>query len=285
MKAILKKVSTPPECSFTVRRDIGERMLNIWHYHPELELLYIRKSSGTWLIGDYIGPFQGGDIVLIGAHLPHSFQHEDIYINATSETPGEAIVALFNEEITGIATLPEMKKVQQLLQLSKRGIRTGNSISSQVAAIMEEMPAQAPGQRLLTLYHILYLIAESGDYEMLSSEGFHYKPLPGDSQRLKVLIEHMHKHFLNKPSLEDAAAMVHMTPTAFCRYFKNKTGKTFVGFLTQLRIAYACQLLINTDNTITEICYECGYNTLSHFINMFKLITGKKPLEYKNYFR
>ena len=287
MKAVLKKVTPPPESSFTVRKDVGEHMRNIWHYHPELELLYIKKSAGTWLIGDYIGPFRSGDIVLIGANLPHSFRHEDTFIRKQKGRTGEAVVALFKQDLPSatLTALPEMRKLTQLLSLSGQGIKLEGATCRQVAGMMERLPEQSPGSRLLTLLQILYLIAESGDYTVLSTQSFNTDLSHHDNQRLETVIAYTHAHFRGKLSLEDAAALIHMTETSFCRYFKIKTGKTYVRFLTELRIGYACRLLIDTDKNITEVCYECGYNTLSHFINMFRLITGKRPLEYKNHFR
>ncbi|HEY9260620.1 AraC family transcriptional regulator [Chitinophaga sp.] len=287
MKAVLKKVTPPPESSFTVRKDTGENMRNIWHFHPELELLYIKKSAGTWLIGDYIGPFHSGDVVLIGANLPHSFRHEDTFIREQKGESGEAVVALFKQDIPSstLSAWPEMRKLNQLLTLSRQGIKLEGDTCRTVAGMMENLLTQSPGSRLLTLLQILYLIAESGDYTLLSTESFNYDPSQHDNQRLKTVIEYTHQHFRSKLTLEDAAELIHMTGTSFCRYFKIKTGKTYVRFLTELRIGYACQLLIDSDKNITEICYECGYNTLSHFINMFKLITGKRPLEYKSHFK
>ena len=287
MKAVLKKVTPPPESSFTVRKDRGEHMRNTWHYHPELELLYIKKSAGTWLIGDYIGPFRSGNVVLIGANLPHSFRHEDTFIREQKGLSGEAVVALFKQDIpsTTLAALPEMRKLTHLLSLSGQGIKLEGATSLKVAAMMDDLTEQSPGSRLITLLQILYLIAESGDYTLLSTQSFNTCLLQHDNQRLKTVIEYTHTHFRGKFLLEDAAALVHMTETSFCRYFKIETGKTYVRFLTELRIGYACQLLIDSDKNITEICYECGYNTLSHFINMFRLITGKRPLEYKKHFR
>ncbi|SEW39930.1 AraC family transcriptional regulator [Chitinophaga arvensicola] len=287
MKAVLKKVSPPPETSFTVRKDVGENMRNSWHYHPELELLYIKKSAGTWLIGDYIGPFHSGDVVLIGANLPHSFRHEDTFIRTQKGQSGEAIVALFKQDIpdSTLAALPEMRKLTHLLSLSRQGIKLEGNTARKVAVMMEDLPELSPGNRLLTLLQILYLIAESGDYTLLSTQYFNYTPSHNDNHRLKTVIAYTHKHFRGKLSLEEAAEQIHMTVTSFCRYFKMETGKTYVRFLTELRIGYACQLLMDTDKNITEICYECGYNTLSHFINMFKLITGKRPVEYKKHFK
>lgn len=284
MKAVLKNVSTSPECSFTVRRDIGEKMRNNWHYHPELELLYIKKSSGTWLIGDYIGPFASGDVVLIGANLPHSFRHEETFVCEQKDVSGEAVVALFKQDITPMLTaLPEMRKLTHLLSLSRLGLKVEAPTATKVARMMEELPEQSPGSRLLSLLQILFLIADSGDYRLLSTQSIPANTGYHENERLKAVMEYTLTHFKNKVSLEEAAAIMHMTSTSFCRYFKIQKGITYVRFITELRIGHACNLLIESDASISEICYECGYNTLSHFINMFKLITGKTPMEYKKF--
>ncbi|PSL45631.1 AraC-like DNA-binding protein [Chitinophaga niastensis] len=286
MKPALRKVTPHPESSFIVRRDIGENMRNNWHYHPELELLFIKRSSGTWLIGDFIGPFRSGDIVLLGANLPHSFRHEYAYIREQKGQPGEAVVALFKQDMLGatFAALPEMRKLTQLLTSARQGIKLKGATSRKIAHMMEELPAQSPGGRLLLLLQILHLIAESSDYTLLTSKSFSYDHDHNDNDRLNTIFEYTYSHFRDKISLDNVAALLHMTKPSFCRYFKLKTRKTYVQFLTEVRIGQACRLLIESDSNITEICYACGYNNLSHFFHQFKLTTGRKPLEYKRHF-
>src|SRR5665213_1573225 len=125
MKPILRKAIPDFEASFVVRKDVGPMMKNSWHYHSECELLCIKRSRGIWLIGDYKGNFESGDIILLGSGTPHSYRHEDKYIREEECDQGEAIGTLFSTEIFGdsFLNLPESKEIKNLLELSKRGLK------------------------------------------------------------------------------------------------------------------------------------------------------------------
>ena len=125
MKAVLRQITSTPECSFLVRKDVGEQMMNDWHYHPEFELLFMKKSAGTWLVGDHIGHFQSGDIVLLGAGLPHCFRHESSYTETTNKHAGEAICVKFLPKFFGeqFLRMPEVNAITELMSKSNCGLR------------------------------------------------------------------------------------------------------------------------------------------------------------------
>lgn len=283
MKPALRKVTPNPESSFIVRRDHGKGMRNNWHYHPEFELLYIKRSSGTWLVGDYIGHFKSGDVVLIGSNLPHSFRHEYEYVEERDNQPGEAIVVLFLKDILGppFLSLPEAKEISNLLTLAGRGLKVNRKAKAEVADMIDKMQYATPGKKLIILLTALNLIGESKEYTALSSQGFTYNPNEKDNDRLNTIFEYTYSNFSGKISLEEVASLLNMTKYSFCRYFKSKTRKTYIQFLMEVRIGQACRLLVEEDLTVTEVCYSCGYNNISHFYNQFIAITGKKPLQYK----
>ena len=268
-----------PNLSFTVRKDVGVNMINNWHYHAEIELLYIRRSAGTWLIGDHIGHFQTGDVVMTGTNLPHCFRHEAEHMEA-----GETVCVKFLPEMLGayFLSLPESKDIRSLFTRAANGLRLEGSIRERAGSLIEQMVDGSPGRRMVNLLLLLQEIADSRDCVPLSSTGFMQSPgAPIDEDRIKTIFEYTMRHYHEKISLDTVAALLHMTRPSFCRFFKNRTRKTYVQFLMEVRIGHACKLLVEDEKTVAEIGYECGYNNISHFNHQFKFITGKKPLEYK----
>ncbi|MEJ0103696.1 MAG: AraC family transcriptional regulator [Bacteroidota bacterium] len=282
MKPVLRQITATPSSSFLVRKDTGKNMVNTWHYHPEIELLFIRKSSGTWLIGDHIGHFQPGDVVMIGPGLPHCFRHDPGYISG-NETSGETICVKFVPEILGNSfwNLPEAMHIKQLLIKCGCGIKLTGKTRARVAAMIEKMLAATPGKKLVSLVSILEEIAENKKHLLLSSKGFMQLPGDTDKNRLKLVFDYTFSHYNEKITIDPVASLLNMTRQSFCRYFKSKTKKTYIQFLVEVRIGSACRLLVEDEKNVAGISYECGYNNISHFNHQFKFITGKKPLEYK----
>ena len=282
MKPVLRQITSTPNYSFLVRKDSGEQMINDWHYHPEVEILYIKKSSGTWLIGDHIGHFQSGDVVMIGANLPHSFRHEKNYISKNKKA-GESICIKFLPEIFGnsFLNLPETKEIKNLFTKCNSGIKLTGKLKEHIAEIIEKILSLASGKKMICLLSILEEIAQHKKHHLLSSKGFMQMPADADRERIKLVFDYTFSHYNEKITIEKVASLLNMTRQSFCRYFKSKTKKTYIQFLMEARIGSACRLLVEDEKNVTEISYECGYNNISHFNHQFKFITGKKPLEYK----
>ncbi|MDN3655544.1 AraC family transcriptional regulator [Ferruginibacter paludis] len=283
MKPTLRQITTTPEASFLVRKDVGESMLNNWHYHPEVELLYIKKSSGTWLIGDHIGNFDNGDMVLIGANLPHCFRHEYPHINKKGIAPGESICIKFVPDIFGstFLQLPETKAIRQLLSKCNTGLKITGKAKNSLPLTIEKMLTATPGMKLAYLLFLLEEIATSKEYLPLSSAGFMLSAGDTNKDKIKLVFEYTFNRYNEKISLPQVAAILNMTTPSFCRYFKSKTNKTYIQFLMEVRIGFACRLLVEDEKNVSEVCYECGYNNLSHFNKQFKTITKKTPLGYR----
>jgi len=282
MKPVLRQITATPSYSFMVRKDTGKYMVNSWHYHPEIELLFIGKSSGTWLIGDHIGHFQPGDVVMIGSGLPHCFRHEPGYVSG-NEASGETICVKFAPEIFGNAfwNLPEATHIKNLLIKCGCGIKLTGKTRARVAAMIEKMLTATSGKKLVYLVSILEEIAENKKHSLLSSKGFMQLPGDTDKNRIKLVFDYTFSHYNEKITIGSVASLLNMTRQSFCRYFKSKTKKTYIQFLMEVRIGSACRLLVEDEKNVSGISYECGYNNISHFNHQFKFITGKKPLEYK----
>ncbi|MGC4036690.1 MAG: AraC family transcriptional regulator [Chitinophagaceae bacterium] len=286
MKAVLRQITATPDHSFLIRKDCGESMINDWHYHPEIEFLYIKKSAGTWLIGDHISHFQSGDVILIGPDLPHCFRHEKEYVNKRSKRQGETICIKFLPGIFGdtFFEMPETRAIKSLLSKSNKGLRLTGKPKATIAKMMDKIAEATPGRRLLVLLSMLEEIAETKEYNELSSKGFMQTSADPDKERIKTIFDYTFNHYNEKITIDQLASLMNMTRESFCRYFKSKTKKTYIQFLMEVRIGYACRLLVEDEKNVTEISYECGYNNISHFNHQFKIITKKTPLAYKKDF-
>ena len=285
MKPILRRAIPEVENSFVVRKDIGQKMKNNWHYHAECELLCIKRSSGIWLIGDYKGGFKSGDVILIGSGTPHSYRHEDKYIGEEETEQGEALVTLFSPDIFGesFINLPESKEIKSLLELSKRGLKIEGKTLEIIGGIMEELQQAEKGRKLINLLTILHLITEKKEYEILATEGYSCTDGNTNNARLSSIIQYTYYNYHKQITIEEIASLVNMSIHSFCRFFKEKTKKTYMQFLMEVRIGQACRLLINDDMQSAEVGYTCGYNSISHFNHQFKIIKNKSPLEFKKY--
>ncbi len=282
MKPTLRQVTATPSSSFLVRKDKGSYMVNNWHYHPEIEILYIKKSSGTWLIGDHIGHFQSGDIVMIGANLPHCFRHEPLFIK-DGITAGETICVKFEPDILGKALLqlPEAYHLRSAIGGCGCGLKLQGNLRTKVAAYIDRMQEATPGKRLVLLLSILEEIGAQKQHLPLSSKGFMQMKDDADRQRIKLVFDYTFNRYSDKITIDEVAGMLHLTRQSFCRYFKSRTNKTYIRFLMEVRIGAACRMLVEDERNVSEISYACGYNNISHFNHQFKYITGKNPMEYK----
>ncbi|MES2807715.1 MAG: AraC family transcriptional regulator [Bacteroidota bacterium] len=281
MKPILRKVDSGNN-SFSIREDIYPFLYNHWHYHPEIELTYIRKGTGLRLVGDSMAPFEDGDLVLLGSNLPHMWRSDSIYFQNIPTLNIEAIAIHFREDFWGGAfmQLPELRLIKEMLDISKRGLKILGETRETVIDAMEKNLHATGSKRVEFLLNILDTISRSGDYELLSSPGFNKTYDLTTTDKINVIYTYTFNNFKKNISIKDAAAAANLSPNSFCRYFKTRTLKTYWQFLLEIRIGYACKLLIENKESISQICYECGFNNLSNFNRQFKALLKITPLQY-----
>jgi len=283
MKPQLLKVSTGPAHSFSVRRDVIPYANNLWHYHREVELVHVQQGHGTQFIGDSIRNFSPGDVVLIGANLPHYWSYDSRYLNPEAPEKADVRVTHFNEDFwgTGFLNLPENSSIKNLLEQAKRGICVQGDTRIQVRRVLEKLLASEGTQRIILLIEALSVIAQADDIQLLSSVGFHPHFQDSENKRIDTIYKYAMQHFRQRIALDDIAGVAGMSSHAFCRYFKSRTGKTFSRFLIEIRVGYACKLLIDNQLNVKQICYESGFQSVAGFHKYFKQITGKSPLTYQ----
>jgi AraC-like DNA-binding protein len=279
----LKKNTKGFEQSFQMNHARVPHTYDTWHYHQELELNAIIKGSGTRFIGDHVGAFTDGDLVLVGPNLPHVWRNNKEYYDKQENLHAELINFFFLEDFAGkeFFQLPELQPIQKLLQVSTQGVRIFGHTSKLVQRKMKQVYQLTPGERIIGIIQILNIIAHSDELELLASPGFIQSYQADNTTRINKVYNFIMNNFQEDVSLEAVANIASMNPAAFCRYFKRVTQKSFVQFLNDIRIGYACKLLLDEKLTVSQICYESGFKNLSNFNKQFKLATNKTPQNYK----
>jgi len=262
--------------------DTGERLRNSWHYHPQIELIWLKGSEGTRIIGNSVGPFRHNDIFLIGKNTPHIFLHEDKYLEDVCHSP-EAVVVQFYETFLGkeFLELPEAKEIQVLFDVAKEGVCISDRVKTEMIPLMEEMLSVTALDRILLLLQILRVMVKRQSYDLLTKEELitHWNKEP--NRRMSKILDFTSENYDKNIKLEHVAEIVNLTRESFCRYFKSNAGKSYLDFLIEFRISKACKEILKNEMSIKEIAYACGFNSLSNFHYQFKKIIKQSPNEYK----
>ena len=285
MKPQLLKIRTEPTNSFSIRQDNTPYMNNRWHYHPEVELIYFKNGRGMQFIGDSIKSFREGDIVMIGSNLSHYWQFDDVYLDENSEVAADIRVIHFCENFWGnhFLNLPETKSIKITLEKARRGIQISGAQKEEVGKLIDDALSSEGSKRIVLLMEILTVISKCKQTE-LSSVGFSQNHTELEDDRINLIYEYSLTNFKRQIDLKEIAQIANTSPNYFCRYFKSKTSKTYSQFLAEIRVGYACKLLIEDKINIQQICFESGFNNFGSFFKYFKSITGKSPLVYQKEF-
>jgi AraC-like DNA-binding protein len=259
---------------------------NPYHFHPELELTYISSGTGTRYIGSSIEPFTEGDLVLVGSNLPHLWKNDKIYYEGDPHLKTRAIVIQFREDIFGkeIWELPEMRNIKNMIIKSRQGLKIQNESKKEIANLMHSMIDRPGAEQLINLLSLLNKIAESKDTKTLTTKAFSANLIEMGPERINAVFAYVFEKFSEQITLEEIASIANMSPTAFCRYFKSHTNKTFFSFVIETRVHHSCKLILKEDLNLSDISFKAGFNNASYFTKQFKKIMGITPFEYKKKF-
>jgi AraC-like DNA-binding protein len=287
MKPHLLKIPKEEQHSFSVRYDVVSHFYNKWHYHPELELVYIIEASGRQFIGDSIHHFKNDDLILVGSNLPHLWRCDEKFLEKGSKLKVEAIIVHFLPDCFGrdFFKLPENKSLLQLFQRARMGVRIKNQSRDIVAGLMRRLVQSKNSERIILLLQILETISQSGQTKTICSEELSFQYSKTEAERLNTIYQYILNNFSRQLTLEQIAKVAHLTPNGFCRYFKSRIKKTFSKFLLEVRIGHACKLLAESEKSVADICYESGFNNFSNFNRHFKIIAGRTPLNHRKYYQ
>jgi AraC-like DNA-binding protein/mannose-6-phosphate isomerase-like protein (cupin superfamily) len=281
--AYFEHITIPPGQSFLWRMDDYPWRRCVWNYHPEFEIHLIRHSSGLSYVGDHIGHFDAGQLVLVGSNLPHNWVTPSI---GDEKLLARDIVVQFDPaRIRQTArSLPEVSEIEPLFQRAARGLEFTGETARLGAGLLEQMGNGAGLTQLCVLLDLLALMAASREYRMLATPQFldQFRPgTPSDLETLEKTLDFIQRHFLDGPSLSDVASIVGMSDSSFSRFFKTHTGNTFSDHVTSLKMWTARKLLSDSSLAITEICFEAGFSNISNFNRIFLSQAGMTPSQYR----
>lgn len=281
-KPILEKISPEFGSSIFVRKHKVDAYKGVakpfWHFHPEIELVYVNKGQGKRHIGNHLSYFNNSQLLLIGSNLPHNGFTDRLTIN------GSETLVQFKPEFLGehFFDIPEMEAIHNLFERAKKGIVFGVKTKKKIGHKIEKLPEKEGFKKILVLLEVLHGLAKSEDYTILNADGFAFETEPQDSAKIDMIFKHINQNFQRHISLDEIADVVSMTVPAFCRYFKKVTGKTFTKLVNEYRVVHATKLLSESQMSITDISFECGFNNFSHFNKLFKEFTGKSASKYRS---
>lgn len=286
-KPLFQHIYLTEETSYNILRVDRPHFVVPWHFHPEVEIMYVVEGEGSRIVGDSIENYTAGDLVLVGANVPHCWKSGPAHTGRNSRLRSKAIVALFQTDCFGkdFFRCPEFKAIKALLQKAERGISFGNKTKAIVCPKLADAFDASGVKRFVLFMEILHALAQSDDCTLLSSNRNEATLQNKDMQRLNVILDFLVKNFKRPVTLEEISAQAFMSPQAFCRYFKGRTNKTVVGFLNELRISHAKRLLASSDANIDVIGTESGFLNLSNFYEQFRKVVGCSPNHYRNKMR
>lgn len=247
-----------------------------WHYHPEFELTLIIKGNGMRLVGDSYLPFQAGDLVLLGSGIPHTWESE---INS-QECVGAVVIQFSEDFIASYMNSDAFYKIKKMLQSTVRGLFFPNSFSIVIQQKMMTIAHEKGVKQITALLNVLNDLSFE-NYETLASAFYSPKNSKENETRINTVFNYIKKNAASTILLQQAAASVHLTTGAFCKFFKRMTGKTFSDYVNEIRIGNACNLLSHTDKTIAQIALISGFENQTYFNRVFLKKKNCTPKQFR----
>jgi AraC-like DNA-binding protein len=247
-----------------------------WHYHREYELTLITEGEGTRYVGTTVERYRPGDLVLLGPDLPHTFTSEPY------EGMAEAAVTQFRHDFLGpgFFALPQFLGIDGLLARSARGLRFGG-VGEDMRAVLTGLPRLEPTAQTVALLDVLRHLAADSAATPITGPGYAPAPSNATRDRIDAVCRHLQQTHTEPVRQEDVAALAHMSPTSFSRFFRAAMGRTLTDYVNQLRVETACSLLTGTSLPVTEVAARAGYRNLSNFNRRFRELKGLRPTEYR----
>jgi AraC-like DNA-binding protein len=276
MKAKLENISSDADSSFRILLTPRLNEIFYWHFHPEIEIVYVEASSGYRHIGHHISKYEGSDLALIGTNIPH------LNFDYGVKTEVDTVVVQMKENFLGESffSLPEMAAVKTLFDKAKEGLAFYGETKKQAGKKLKQLASLPHFQQLITLLEIFQLLAQSSEVELLQAKPIASITVLKEQQRLQKVYHFIETSYQKPVNVNEAAKLCHLTTAAFCRYFKKSTHYTFTEFVNRFRINQAKKILMQ-QKTVTEACYESGFENISYFNKTFKKVAGENPSAFR----
>ena len=286
MKPKLLKIYATDIESFSARRDSTPTVNSIWHYHEELELIYFKTGEGTQFIGDSISRFTSGDIVLVGANLPHYWRFDQDYFQDGGKS-ADVYVIHFRASFLGTSFLeiPENRELKKLISHSSRGLQISLPNNENIINLIIKTENSSGYMRLLYFLEALFEISNyNQSLRPITSIGFKYNYVNDEQEQIQAIYNYTFNNYKRKITLAEISEVAKVSTNTFCKFFKSRSKKNYTDFVNEIRVGQACKLLIENKLRINEVCFESGFNNFASFHKCFKKHMGKSPLQYQKLF-
>ena len=289
MKVIPFSIPKTQKEAIRVQVDSMKHFYDNLHQHPEIQITLITRSEGVLIAGDYIGNFKENDVFVIGKNQAHVFRNDKIYFDPQNDLIAENVSIFFDAQYFGdfFWNLDEMETVRRFVAEAAGGLRIEGITAQHIATLLKDIVHKKGLDKLVAFFTILKVISESAEYKPLAAvEKYLQNPSfresigQYDSDRMNTILKYTFQEYQNTITIEDVARVANLTPEAFCRYFKLRTRKTYWRFLNEVRINHACKLLADKNLLIADVAYQVGFNNLSNFNRVFKMIMHETPRDY-----
>ena len=258
-----------------------------WHYHPEIDILLTLKNTGYHITGDYMGDIKPGTLILNGSNVPHAF-HPTESPEGDPENPAMLVIQ-FSVASLGKELLSklEMDRIRSFLESTNRSFEFFGPTRDRAEEMMLAMQTQSPGQRFAQFILILDTLASAPEEDRAPLVSQIYAPSLNEQnvERIDTVKNWILENLDQEIKLEDVTRVARMSPKSFSRFFKKNTGKAFIQYVNELRVGLACRKLIQSDASVSEICYASGFNNLSNFNRQFKERKGVSPKAFRKEYR
>ncbi|MEX2028743.1 MAG: AraC family transcriptional regulator [Candidatus Curtissbacteria bacterium] len=254
------------------------------HFHEEFQITLILEGKGSVFVADNVVPFKEDEIYLFGKNLPHVFKSDKTHYENGAEGHSRAISVFFNQDVikNSLSSIPEAYAIQRLIDFSIYGIKVSSNHTPAVRKSLIALTKKKSFEKVVVFLNMLRNISEDNNLNFISSTGIPIHTVVKNIPSITKVFDYIRTNYQEKITLEQIAELVNMSPTAFCRFFKHKTQKTFSRFLIEVRIGNACKLLVQDDSNTAECCYSSGFSNISNFHRHFKSVTRMTPSQYRN---
>ncbi|MDB4922668.1 AraC family transcriptional regulator [Mucilaginibacter sp.] len=283
MKVLPFTIPVPHDHSIIVQEEVLPHFYTYLHRHAETQITWIQKGEGTLLADNNMHVFREGEIYVIGANLPHLFKSDPAYFQPDSGKEVRTVTIFFNPsgKLSALFNLPEMKAVKAFITQNQSGFKIPDSMYTDIAGRLAAIQHANGAEQLYSFIELLNILSTTDNLQPLSSGSYAFSMTDPEGMRIASVYNYIMQNYSSALTLEDVAMQAHLTPTAFCRYFKKHTRHTLVNFVNKVRVNEACKMLVNgSAKSIATIAYSCGFNSITNFNYVFKSITGVSPRDY-----
>jgi AraC-like DNA-binding protein len=279
MKIVFEKIVPKGDSSFAILDKRAAAFDGRFHFHPEFEITLIESSFGRRVVGDSIERFAPGDLVLLGANLPHQYVSD----SASKQKPAVAKVIQFKPDLLGeLLRLPEFKRLGALLKQSGRGLQFASSTTHTAREVIGKIFQDTGLKRWLTLLELLHVLSRDARPTPIASAGYLSRINSREGDTIDKALRYLNQSFTEPVTARELCQHLHVSPATCNRLFHKSLGRSFKTMLIEMRISHACRLLLESTQPIVDVAYSSGFSNLSNFNRRFRQLKGRTPRQYRN---